>query len=205
MTQIRVLIVDDQELLRHGVRMLLETEPDIDVVGEAEDGHRALAMIPELLPDVVLTDARMPGLDGRGLIRRCAAEHPGLPVLALTTFDDAPLVRGLLEDGAAGFLLKDVSIDTLADAVRQVLAGGLVIDPRVARAVLDRDAPPAALTASEQAVADLVAEGRTNAQIADRLHLAHGTVKNTVSVLLRKFEAADRTALALRLARERQG
>jgi DNA-binding NarL/FixJ family response regulator len=201
---IRVIVVDDQELLRRGLRMILETDPAIDVVGEAEDGRRALALIPSLAPDVVLADARMPVLDGLGLVRHCAVSHPGLPVLVLTTFDDADLVHQLLEAGAAGFLLKDISTEALTDAVRQVLAGGLVLDPRVTRAALSlrssADRQPA-LTAAEQAVADLVARGLPNAEIATRLHLAHGTVKNTVSALLRKFDEPDRTALALRLAR----
>ncbi|GAA3647524.1 response regulator transcription factor [Microbacterium marinilacus] len=202
--RIRVLIVDDQELLRRGLRMILETDDGIEVVGEAEHGLRGLALIPELAPDVVLADARMPTLDGLGLVRRCAADHPGLPVLVLTTFDDARLVRALLDAGAAGFLLKDVSTDALSAAIRQVVDGGLVLDPRVARSAL---APPPrprdpGLTDAERSVADLVARGLPNAEIAARLHLAHGTVKNTVSALLRKLDQPDRTALALRLARE---
>jgi DNA-binding NarL/FixJ family response regulator len=185
MTAIRVLIVDDQELLRRGLRMILETDSGLQVVGEADNGMHALALIPQLAPDVVLADAR-------------------LPVLALTTFDDARLVRELLDAGAAGFLLKDISTDALTDAIRQVLAGGLVLDPRVARAALSTARPAdrhPALTDTEQAVADLIARGLPNAEIAARLHLAHGTVKNTVSALLRKLDEPDRTALALRLAR----
>lgn len=204
MTPIRVLIVDDQELLRRGLRMILETDDTIQVVGEAEHGMRALAMIPEVTPDVVLADARMPVLDGLGLVKRCATDHPDLPVLVLTTFDDARLVRELLDAGAAGFLLKDVSTDTLTDAIRQVIAGGLVIDPRVARSALSTPTPSSRpeLTDAEQAVADLVALGLPNAEIAARLHLAHGTVKNTVSSLLRKLGHPDRTALALQLSRD---
>ena len=209
MSAIRVMIVDDQELLRRGLRMILETDPEIEVVGEAEDGMRALALIPELAPDLVLADARMPVLDGIGLVQQCAVSHPGLPVLVLTTFDDARLVRDILDAGAAGFLLKDISTDALTDAIRQVLAGGLVLDPRVARAALTPVSPPTAghpaLTDAEQAVADLVARGLPNAEIAAHLHLAHGTVKNTVSALLRKLEEPDRTALALRLARGNSG
>jgi DNA-binding NarL/FixJ family response regulator len=202
---IRVLVVDDQELLRRGLRMLLETDPDIEVVGEAENGRHALAMIPTTGPDVVLADARMPVLDGLGLVERCAVDHPGVPVLVLTTFDDAALVRSMLDAGAAGFLLKDVSTDALTQAIRQVLEGGLVIDPRVARAAVqlpERSSPLPQLSSAERAVAELVAVGLPNADIAARLQLAHGTVKNTVSVLLRKLDARDRTALALRLARE---
>lgn len=208
MNAIRVLVVDDQELLRRGLRMILETDGGVEVVGEAEDGSRALALIPTVRPDIVLADARMPVLDGLGLVRECAVHHPGLPVLALTTFDDADLVRSLLDAGAAGFLLKDVSADRLLDSIRQVVNGGLVIDPRVARVALTRDsgaAPPLSpeLTQTEQAVADLLALGLPNAEIAARLQLAHGTVKNAVSALLRKFGHSDRTSLALELARGR--
>ncbi|MGV8880528.1 MAG: response regulator [Rhodoglobus sp.] len=176
MTPIRVLIVDDQELLRRGLRMILETDDTIQVVGEAEHGMRALALIPEVAPDVVLADARMPVLDGLGLVKRCATDHPDLPVLVLTTFDDARLVRELLDAGAAGFLLKDVSTDTLTDAIRQVIAGGLVLDPRVTRSALTAPTSPgrSELTEAEQAVARLVAVGLPNAEIAARLHLAHG-------------------------------
>jgi DNA-binding NarL/FixJ family response regulator len=204
-SSVRVFIVDDQELLRRGLRMILETDSAIEVVGEAENGQRALALIPGLAPDLVLADARMPVLDGLGLVQRCAVSHPDLPVLVLTTFDDARLVRQLLDAGAAGFLLKDISADALIGAIRHVLAGGLVLDPRVARAVLSStpvQMEQPVLTEAERAVADLVARGLPNAEIAARLHLAHGTVKNTVSALLRKFGEPDRTALALRLARE---
>ncbi len=206
MTPVRVLVVDDQEILRRGLRMILETDPGIEVVGEAEDGAHALAVIPQAAPDVVLADARMPVMDGLGLVARCARDHPGLPVLVLTTFDDARLVRDLLDAGAAGFLLKDVSTDALIDAIRQVRDGGLVLDPRVARAAVTPEPAPTpgpALTPAERAVADLVALGVPNAAIAARLHLAHGTVKNTVSALLIKLDQPDRTALALHLARER--
>lgn len=204
MSDIRVLIVDDQELLRRGLRMLLETEDGIEVVGEADHGAHALALIPQAKPDVVLADARMPVLDGLGLVEHCRREHPGLPVLVLTTFDDVLLVRSLLDAGAAGFLLKDISTDALSEAIRQVTAGGLVIDPRIARQAVTAVAPASespTLSDAETAVAELVADGLTNAEIAARLMLAHGTVKNTVSALLRKFAVRDRTALALRLTR----
>lgn len=202
---LRVLIVDDQQLLRRGLRMILETDPRVEVIGEAEDGARALELIGDLDLDVVLADARMPRMDGEGLVRACAEIYPELPVLVLTTFDDARLVRDLLDAGAAGFLLKDISIDGLVDALQGVTAGGLVLDPRVARAALataPRDSARPELTAAESAVARLVAQGLPNAEIARRLHLAHGTVKNTVSTLLRKLDAPDRTVLALRLAAE---
>lgn len=207
---LRLVLVDDQQLLRRGLGMLLSTTTDIEVVAEAADGREALAVISRYAPDVVLADVRMPGMDGIELVAQCRLEHPRLPVLLLTTFDDEPVVQGALHAGAAGFLLKDTSIDALADAIRSVAAGGMVIDPRVARIAMRRPertgsgeeaqaGPLAVLTRTEHLVAELVAEGRTNAEIAESLVLAEGTVKNHVSALLRKLAARDRTALALTL------
>ncbi|MDN5762581.1 MAG: response regulator transcription factor [Microlunatus sp.] len=124
------MLVDDQELLRRGLRLLLEAAGGIDVVAEAADGHEALAMLIKHDPEVVLADARMPGMDGVELVRRCRAEHPGTPVVILTTYDDDDLVRDAVRAGAAGFLLKDVSPERLAEAITSVRDGGVVIDPR---------------------------------------------------------------------------
>ena len=204
---IRILVVDDQQLLRRGLIMLFGTVEGVDVVAQAAHGAEALAVLRAEEVDVVLADAKMPVMDGIELVRRCAREHPGLPVLVLTTFDEPDVVQG-----AAGFLLKDTSIEALAEAVRAVAAGGLVIDPRVARLALapsrderdegdEGDGPPALalLTPTEREVAALVAEGLSNQAIAARMVLAEGTVKNHVSALLRKLRAADRTVLALTL------
>ena len=206
---LRVLVVDDQQLLRRGLVMLFGTVEGVDVVAQAAHGAEALAVLRAEEVDVVLADAKMPVMDGIELVRRCVREHPGLPVLVLTTFDEPDVVRGAVAAGAAGFLLKDTSIEALAEAVRAVAAGGLVIDPRVARLALapsrdERDegnGPPALalLTPTEREVAALVAEGLSNQAIAARMVLAEGTVKNHVSALLRKLRAADRTVLALTL------
>lgn len=205
---ITVLLVDDQELLRRGIRLLLEAAGGFTVVAEAADGREALAMISHHRPEVVLSDARMPVMDGVELVRRCRAEHPEIPVLILTTFDDDALVRDAVRVGAAGFLLKDVSPEKLAEAIAAVRDGGVVLDPRVAgvalRAATDSsptDDPLAVLTRTERSIAVGVAAGRTNREIAADLVLAEGTVKNHVSSLLRKLAARDRTALALSLAR----
>lgn len=201
----RLIVVDDQQLLRRGLTMLLETLDDVEVVGQAGDGHEALSLIPAARPDVVLTDARMPGMDGLGLLAACRERHPGLPVVLLTTFDDQDLVRAALQGGAAGFLLKDCSVESLSEAVRQAVAGGMVIDPRVARTALTASGPETdplgALTPTERQVAALVATGATNTEIAAALFLAEGTVKNHVSMLLRKLDQRDRTRLALLLSR----
>lgn len=206
---ITIVLVDDQELLRRGVRLLLEAAGGIEVVAEAADGHEALAMIAKHGPEVVLADARMPGMDGVELVRRCARDHPQVPVVILTTFDSDELVRDAVRAGAAGFLLKDVSPERLADAITSVRDGGIVIDPRVAGVALRAgafvpDAEPdelAALTRAERAVAAGIAAGRSNREIAVELVLAEGTVKNHVTALLRKLAARDRTALALLLSR----
>lgn len=202
---VRVIVVDDQQLLRRGLTMLLETVDDVTVVGQAGDGRQALALIASSRPDVVLTDARMPVLDGLGLLAACRERHPGLPVVLLTTFDDSELVRAAVQGGAAGFLLKDCSVESLSEAIRQAVAGGMVIDPRVARTALaapsEGEGPLTTLTPTELQVAELVATGAANAEIADELCLAEGTVKNHVSMLLRKLGQRDRTRLALLLAR----
>ena len=203
---IRVLVVDDQQLLRRGLMMLFSTVNDIDVAAQAAPGAEALAVLRAEEVDVVLADAKMPVMDGIELVRQCSRAHPDLPVLVLTTFDDPDVVQGAVAAGAAGFLLKDTSIESLAEAVRAVAAGGLVIDPRVARLAFavsgdEEGEPPvlAILTPTEREVAALVAEGLTNQEIAARMVLAEGTVKNHVSALLRKLQATDRTVLALTL------
>src|SRR5690625_2294511 len=211
---LRIVIVDDQQLLRRGLTMLLSTVDGFEIVGEAADGREALAVIARYEPAVVLADVRMPGMDGIELVTRCRIDHPDLPVLLLTTFDDEPVVQGALAAGAAGFLLKDTSTDALAEAIRSVAAGGMVIDPRVTRIAMRQHAdqrttaggdPLAVLTRAERRVAEQVAEGRTNAEIAEALVLAEGTVKNHVSALLRKIGARDRTALALTLYKTLNG
>lgn len=171
---VRVVVVDDHVLLRRGVRLLLDPGPRIEVVGEATDGLEALAVVAKVSPDVVVTDARMPGLDGPGLVAACREQFPGLPVLILTTFDDADVVRASMAAGTAGFLLKDVSPERLVEAVRAVVGGDVVLDPRVTRTALHaRDETGAragstadgleVLTRAERAVGARVATGMTNA------------------------------------------
>ena len=200
---IRVIVVDDQELVRRGFRLVLQTIEDIEVVGEAAHGDEALAVIAKNGPDVVLSDARMPVMDGVALVAACRERHPGLPVIVLTTFDDDDLVREAMRAGAAGFILKDCSPEELHRAITTAHEGGAVIDPRVARALTTAPVDPlAALTPTERTVAALVARGLSNAELAADLVLAEGTVKNHVSALLRKLGHRDRTALALALSRD---
>lgn len=196
---IRIVLVDDHDLLLRGMKLMFEEIPDIEVVGTAHNGNQALAVVNATAPDVVVTDARMPELDGLGLVRACRERHPNLPLLILTTFEDARAVSQLIDAGASGYLLKDVALDRLVEAIKAVAAGGLVLDPRVAR--FARQDELSILTPAETRVAKLVALGMNNRAIADKLFLAEGTVKNHVSQLLRKFDASDRTQLALKLAR----
>lgn len=204
---IRVIVVDDQQLVRRGFRLVLQTIDDIEVVGEAAHGEEALAVITKASGtaapvDVVLSDARMPVMDGVALVRACREQHPGLPVVVLTTFDDDQLVRDAVGAGAAGFVLKDCSPDELRRAIVSAHEGGAVIDPRVAMALAAPAADPLeGLTPTERVVAGHVAAGLSNAEIATELVLAEGTVKNHVSALLRKLGQRDRTALALALNR----
>jgi DNA-binding NarL/FixJ family response regulator len=218
MEPIRILIVDDQRLMREGLCTLLELESDLEVAGEAEDGQAALEQYEAIDPDVVLMDIRMPRLDGVEATRRLRQRWPEARVIILTTFDDDAYVFDGLRAGALGYLLKDVSGQELAEAVRKVAAGGALIEPSVARKVLaefsrlaqpDRPAPtrpaldhlPEPLSEREQEVLRLLALGANNRQIAGQLFLAEGTVKNYVSTILDKLGVQDRTQAALR-ARE---
>lgn len=208
-TTLRLLVVDDQELLRRGLRMLLESTGEVTVVGEARDGAHALALLRVLEVDAVLTDVVMSGMDGTELIRRCAELHPDLPVLVVTTFDTPQVVSDVITAGAAGLLLKDTSPETIVAAVRTALAGGMHLDTRVTRTALairrgTLRNPLATLTPAQRQVAECVADGLTNAQISERLHLAPGTVKNYVSTVMRKLQVTDRTQLALTVDRHRR-
>lgn len=205
-----ILLVDDQEIVRQGLVLLLSTVPDVQVLGQADSGSAALAWLGECpaaqWPDVVVTDAKMPGMSGPEFVAACADQYPDLPCIILTTFDSDDVVLAGVDAGAAGFLLKDVSVEDLAAAIHKVNAGELVLDPRVATSVVQArrrtartDSLLADLTATEQKVARLVAEGLSNAQISAELHLAAGTVKNYVSSILAKTQHTDRTALAVTL------
>lgn len=195
----RVILIDDHQVVLHGLHLVLETFEDIEVVAATTEGSRISALIQEHHPDIVVTDAAMPQSDALRVLRACHATQPDLPVLILTTFGQADLVSSLLEAGAAGYLLKGVSPEELVAAMRAACRGGLVLDPRVARYA---HGELTVLTRTERTVAALVARGYNNQEIARELVLAEGTVKNHVSALLRKLRARDRTALALRLARQ---
>ena len=193
---IRVLIVDDQQLLRRGLKLLLAQSPEIQVVTTCASAAETLVSLHNSEVDVVLADAVMPGMDGPKLVEQCHTLWPSLPVIILTTFDDATIVRRSIKAGAAGFLLKDVSPTTLAEAITAAYDGHPYVDPRVAH-LLALPSRFAGLTPTEKTVAELVGQGLSNREIAAELHLAEGTVKNHISALLRKTQVPDRTRLAL--------
>lgn len=200
---IRVLIADDQALVRNGFRLILETRPDIDVVGEAEDGRQAVGLAGECAPDVILMDVRMPVVDGIEATRQIVAAGSAARVLVLTTFDLDEYVYAAIRAGASGFLLKDVRPRDLIDAIRLVADGNALLGPTVTRRLLDRfaDAGPrdesrpdtfATMTARELEILKLLAAGLSNAEIATRLYLGESTVKTHVSSILRKLGVRDR-------------
>ncbi|MFC7246243.1 response regulator [Catellatospora aurea] len=210
-TPVRVLLADDQSLFREALAVLLGVRDDIVVVGEAGDGAQALDRAAELRPDVVLMDLRMPVLDGVAATRRLRAEHPAVRVIVLTTFDDDEDVFAALRAGALGYLLKDASSAQLVEAVLAAARDEAVLQPSVAAKVVARfarlpDEEPAGrpqplvvpLSERELDVLRLLADGRSNREIAAALFLAEGTVKNHVSGVLAKLDARDRTQAALR-------
>ena len=210
MSGLRVLIVDDQPLVRMGFRMLLDAEPDLEVVGEAGDGERAVAMAAALEPDVVLMDVRMPVLDGIEATEAIVAANPDSRVLVVTTFDLDESAFAALRAGASGFLLKDARPEELVSGIRSVAAGDAVVAPRVTRALLDAvgshipgpqqaaDGPgPDRLTPRELDVALLVARGLTNGEIAEALVLSEATVKGHVGRLLDKLGLRDRVQVVI--------
>ncbi len=201
---VRVLIADDQQLVRTGFRLILDSEPDIEVVGEAMNGREAIALARELRPDVVLMDIRMPELDGIAATREVVSADGGAAprVLMLTTFDLDEYVYDALRAGASGFLLKDVPADQLAAGVRMVAAGDALLAPSITRRLIEEfaSAAPAAtapaglaeLTPRELEVFRLVAKGKSNAEIATELFISGTTVKTHVTRLLMKLGVRDR-------------
>jgi DNA-binding NarL/FixJ family response regulator len=205
---IRVCLVDDQTLIRQGIRSLLDLADGIEVVAEAADGEEALAVIADTQPDVVLLDIRMPRLDGIGTLR-ALAERQALPAtLVLTTFDDDEAVLEAVRAGARGYLLKDVTLEQVVEAIQTLAGGGTLIQPAITAGLLQRlaERPPSSerldrpdpLTPREVEILRLLAGGYSNREIGRALHLTEGTVKNHVSNLLWKLGVRDRTRAVLR-------
>lgn len=208
--RIRVLLVDDQPLIRLGFRMVLDAEADLEVVGEAADGAEATARAATLRPNVVLMDVRMPGMDGIAATDAIVRADPGIRVLVLTTFDLDEYAFAAIRAGASGFLLKDAERHELTAAVRAVHRGDAVLAPRVTRALLDRVAaqpevaapasapdPTAGLTEREREVFLAIGQGLTNGEMAERFFLGESTVKTHVGRILAKLDARDRIHLVI--------
>ncbi len=199
---IGVLIVDDQALVRSGFRLIVETRPDLEVVGEGENGEDAVRLAKELDPDVILLDIRMPELDGIEATRRIVASGSRARILVLTTFDLDEYVYAAIRAGASGFLLKDVRPTDLVDAIRLVASGNALLGPTVTRRLLDRFADTdetsdgaatvALLTEREQEILRLLGGGLSNAELAEKLVVSETTVKTHVSNILRKLGVRDR-------------
>lgn len=204
---ISLLLVDDQQLLREGIRLLLDMEADLTVVGEASNGLEAVDLYDELEPDVVLMDVQMPGVNGVDAIRRIHVKDPQAKVIILTSFDDDEYVIEGTRAGALGYLLKTMSGNELASAVRTVHMGGALLEPSIARKIMSAFSSSHIcsdsklidpLSSREREVLRLIADGLSNRKIASRLNLAEGTIKNYVSSLMGKLNVEDRTQAALR-------
>jgi len=210
-TQIRVFLLDDHEVVRRGIKELLESEGDIEVVGESGLAQEAARRIPALRPDVAILDGRLPDGTGMEVCRDVRSVDPSIKALILTSYDDDEALFSAIMAGAAGYILKQVRGNDLVDTVRRVAAGESTLDPTVTARVLDRvrNGPPRdqqleALTTQEQRILELIGEGLTNRQIAERMYLAEKTVKNYVSSLLAKLGLTSRTQAAIFATKHQQ-
>ena len=212
---IKVMIVDDQELIRHSLKIILGVNNDMEVVGMAADGAETLQKLkelsPEERPDVILMDIRMPVMDGVECTAQISKKYPNIKVIALTTFDDEGFVFGALKSGASGYLLKGSSLEELSGAIRTVYTGGAMLNPNVASTVIRQfstmaknivnpeitDLNTDEITRSEWYIIQAVARGMSNKEIAESLWLSQGTVRNSISSILNKLHLRDRTQLAI--------
>lgn len=202
---IKVLIVDDHPILRHGIKTMLFTFDDIVVVGEAGNGSETLARCDETNPDVILMDVVMPGMNGVDTTRAVLKRYPQVKIIMLTSFPNQDLVQETLEAGAVGFLLKDAPIDTLGDAIRSAHAGHSTLAPEATQALIkNKSRPPKLghdLSPREREVLTLVVEGLSNEEIAERLVISVNTVRKHVSACMSKLEAANRAQVAAQAVR----
>ena len=202
----RVIICDDQAIIRDGLEMLLKLERDIEVVGLAQDGAEAVELAERESPDLVLMDLKMPGMNGVEATRRIRAHHPDIKVLVLTTYDDDEWVFDAIRAGASGYLLKDTPREAVVEAIRGTVEGKSFVDPAVTGKLLgqlaSKQEQPASLitdklTGREVDVLRLIARGLSNTEIAEELHLSEGTVRNHVSAIFSKLDVSDRTQAAI--------
>ncbi|MCU0565764.1 MAG: response regulator transcription factor [Oculatellaceae cyanobacterium Prado106] len=204
---IRVFLVDDQSIIRNGLRALLQLEPDLEIVGDTENGQVAIAQITMLQPDVVLMDLRMPVMDGIAATRAIAQQFPAIKILMLTTFDEEKEIAEALRQGASGYLLKDTPSEALAQAIRAAHQGYAQLSPGILQKMMTAASPPsenpaippelAELTPREREVLRWIAAGASNREIAQALFISEGTVKNHVTNLLGRLDLRDRTQAAI--------
>lgn len=202
----KVLVCDDQAIVRDGLELLLKLDADIEVVGAAQDGAEAVEMADKFLPDLVLMDLKMPGMNGVEATRRICVSHPGIKVLVLTTFDDDEWVFDAIRAGAAGYILKDTPREKVIEAIRGTLSGKSYVDPAVVGKLLQhvsskQEEPQSVLTdkltTREVEVLRAISHGLSNTDIAARLHLSEGTVRNHISTIFAKLDVTDRTQAAI--------
>jgi DNA-binding NarL/FixJ family response regulator len=216
MNKIKILIADDQSIIRDGLKLILDMEEDLEVVGVASNGQEALKLTEELEPDVILMDIRMPILDGVMATKKICEIYPKTRIIILTTFSDDEYIFEALKAGAKGYLLKDVPSNELADSIRMVMKGGMLIHPDIAvkvvrglsnpvkeQEVSSNYKQPDELTNREIEIVRLIGRGKTNKEIAAELFLSEGTVKNHITNVLSKLYLRDRTQLALYVAQHR--
>ena len=202
----KILICDDQKIVCEGLQTIINADPDLEVVGISHDGAQALAAIPELQPNLILMDLKMPNMNGVQATRKITAEYPEIYVLILTTYDDDEWIFDAIRSGADGYLLKDTPPADLIKSIKGTLEGKCFIDPQVAGKLLSEYAdnfgksqPPThyTFTERERDILTLLSQGLSNSEISDKLFLAEGTVRNYTSVLLKKLGVADRTQAAI--------
>lgn len=196
----KIVIVDDDPLVRQSLKLLLEKESDIEVIGVAADGREAIEQCEKALPEIVLMDIRMPNMDGIESTKQINQRWPEVRIMMLTTFKDEQSIRLALRAGAEGYLLKSTAVENMAQQVRALMAGGSVLDSEVLHEIMNPEqgnGDLTGLTDRENDIASAIAQGLSNKEIADSLYLSVGTVRNTLSVILDKLELRDRTQLAI--------
>ena len=206
-TRIRLLIVDDHAIVRQGLTSMLSEEPDFEIVGEAADGAAAMKAVDNLKPNIVLLDLRMPGIDGIDVCREISANHPDVRVIILTAFLDSDTINRCIQAGAKGYVIKDVERTDLKRSIRDVANGGAVLDRKVHTVVVERlkregDRNRPVLTEREISILKLMAEGFTNRQIATKLYVSEGTIKDQLQKIMDKLGASNRVSALYVAAKE---
>ena len=209
---IRVLVVEDQELIRESFEIILSNKPGIQVVGTASNGEDAVLLCQKLVPDIVLLDIRMPKMDGVTACKKIKEQNPGIKIIVLTTFDDDEYIYNAIRYGASGYILKGISVEELVSAIHTVWKGGAMLNPNICsklfqffsdmtneRPAIQNPSPVAIpqLNSTENSIVQLIYEGLSNKEIAHKLFLSEGTVRNSISTILSKLQLRDRTQIAL--------